>query len=113
MKQKIHHFVSTVIRSGIIVTGIALATIVAWEQVDDRIESKWHTMTTVEYHRGTTTTPVVELKSEEAQRIEEIKESEDAQDALDAYAKGVYAEELRKKAESLAQEARASSSVFE
>ncbi len=90
---------------------VSCVVIVAWEQVDDTVEAKWAKLGTVDYTRATSS-PAVELRSDEERRIEEIKKSKEAEQALDAYAKGVYAEELRNKAEELAQEARNATTSF-
>lgn len=105
MKQKIARFIRSLRWYILVAVVAAFVGIVLWERIDDAIEEKWYDMTIIEYHRPTTT-PEVILKSDEERRIEEIKNSKEAEDALNAYAKGVYAEELRVRSEALAEEAR-------
>ncbi len=112
MQQKIKNWLRATVRKSLIALAVATLAIIGWEQIDDSVEAKVESLTTVKYERAATSTSPVELRSDEERRIDDIKKSDEAQAALEAYAKGVYAEELRKKAEDIAEEARAAQSSF-
>lgn len=87
----------------------ALVAIIAWERIDDRVEQKWHDLTVTEYVATTTT---VKITSDEEKLIEKYKDSDEAQKLIDAWAKGKAAEDMRARAEELAEDARATSVGF-
>ncbi len=88
----------------------ALIAIVAWERIDDRVESKWHDLTVTEYVAATTSP--IKITSDEEKLIDKYRNSNEAQTLVDAWAKGKAAEDMRIRAEELAEDARADSMGF-
>lgn len=113
MKQTLTNTVNMIKKYTIMFAIVAVVSTFAWEQVDDSIEAKWRELTTVEYARSASTTVErLDTTSDEEKLITEYKESADAQKLVDAWAKGRAAEDMRARAEQLAEESRADSMSF-